>query len=91
MYLGGKCKISLSNDDLERFLRVRALCALPMNLSGPRGSWQIGIILPNNLGIHESLYFPATQGKNNPSKKGCKNASIFLTPNCAFLTFLQGF
>ena len=25
MHVGGKCKISWSNDDLERFLKVRAL------------------------------------------------------------------
>ena len=37
MHLGGKCKISWSNDDLERFLKVRAL------LSDPRGPWQIGL------------------------------------------------
>ena len=41
MHLGGKCKISWANDDLERFLKVRALCA--MNLSGTRGPWQIGL------------------------------------------------
>ena len=27
MYLGGKCKISWSNDDLEKFLKIWALCA----------------------------------------------------------------
>ena len=29
MHLGGKCKVSWSNDDLERFLKVRAICAPP--------------------------------------------------------------
>ena len=41
MHLGGKCQISWANDDLEIFLKVRALCA--MNLSGTRGPWQIGL------------------------------------------------
>ena len=44
MYLGGKCKISWSNDDLERFYKSGHFEPPPVNLSRPRGPWQIGLI-----------------------------------------------
>ena len=66
IHLGGKCKISWSNDDLDRFL----------NLSGPRGPWQIGLTLNriylDDLDIHmqcliEALDFFKSCNSVNPS------------------------
>ena len=57
MHLGGKYKMSWSNDDLERFLQIWALCS-PMNLSCLRGPWQIALSrtapltsLPGNISL----------------------------------------
>ena len=43
MHLGGKYKISWSNDDLERFYKSGHFEPPPGNLSRPRGPGQIGL------------------------------------------------
>ena len=43
MHLGGKYKISWSNDDLERFYQSGHFEPPPGNLSRPRGPGQIGL------------------------------------------------
>ena len=45
MHLGGKCKISWSNDELERIYKSGHFERPPGNLSRPRGPGQIGLKL----------------------------------------------
>ena len=57
MHLRGKCKISWSNDDLERFLRVQAFCAPPWIYQVPGGHGRFNIDLANIDVFRNSLLF----------------------------------